>query len=94
MADAGHERHTILTLDMLPHRVEELVGGGSLYWVIDGHVAARQKILEIWPIWARGVEICNLMLGPDVIETARQSYELLSWWRYLKPEEIPPDLAS
>ena len=32
---------------MMPKRVEDILAGGSLYWVIRGEVAAREKIVGI-----------------------------------------------
>ncbi len=34
---------------MVPTRAAELVDGGSLYWVIKGQLAVRQKLIEIEP---------------------------------------------
>src|SRR5258705_10450534 len=45
----GLPRHHIHITRMTPKRGEELVAGGSLYWVIRGEIAAREKILAIEP---------------------------------------------
>ena len=34
---------------MTPKRDEEILAGGSLYWVIRGEIAAREKIIAIEP---------------------------------------------
>jgi len=37
------------TTRMVPKRIDELLDGGSLFWVIKGQIAARQKLLAIRP---------------------------------------------
>src|ERR1700716_4671471 len=41
-------RHVHITR-MTPKRGDEIVAGGSLYWVIRGEIAAREKIIAIEP---------------------------------------------
>jgi hypothetical protein len=41
-------RHIHVTR-MSPKRVDELLDGGSIYWVIKGEIAAREKILAVEP---------------------------------------------
>lgn len=92
---AGMEPHSIHTTRMVPKRIEELLDGGSLYWVIKGQVQARQVLLDIKTFDGEdGITRCNLMLGPEVIETALQPKRPFQGWRYLKPEDAPRDVST
>jgi hypothetical protein len=92
---AGLEPHSVHTTRMVPKRVEELLDGGSLYWVIKGQVMARQKLLDIETFTGGdGIQRCHLVLGPEVIETASQPKRPFQGWRYLKDEEAPRDLGK
>jgi hypothetical protein len=92
---AGLEPHSTHTTRMVPKRIEELLDGGSLYWVIKGQVAARQPLLDIETFTGGdGITRCNLVLGPEVIETAPQPKRPFQGWRYLKPEDAPRDLGA
>jgi hypothetical protein len=92
---AGLEPHSIHTTRMVPKRMEELLDDGSLYWVIKGQVMARQKLLDIRTvIGGDGIQRCQLVLGPEVIETAPQPKRPFQGWRYLKNEEAPRDLGK
>ncbi len=43
----GQKPEHIHTTRMLPKRADELTDGGSLYWVIQGQITCREKILDI-----------------------------------------------
>jgi len=92
---AGLEPHSIHTTRMIPKRKDELLDGGSLYWVIKGQVMARQPLLDLRCVTgADGIQRCELVLGPEVVETAPQPKRPFQGWRYLKAEEAPRDLLS
>src|ERR1700693_1444462 len=60
-------RHVHITR-MTPKRVDELLAGGSLYWVIRGEIAAREKIFAIEPFRDRdGIGRCRLVMQPQGI---------------------------
>ena len=92
---AGLERHTTHTTRMVPKRVEELLDGGSLYWVIKGQVQARQKLLGIETFTdAEGIHRCRLILDPSVVETTGQPKRPFQGWRYYPQDDVPRDLDS
>src|SRR5436305_7107170 len=56
----GLPRHHIHITRMTPKRDEEILAGGSLYWVIRGEIAAREKIIAIEPFRDRdGIGRCR-----------------------------------
>ncbi|TCT40935.1 DUF1489 family protein [Martelella mediterranea] len=90
---AGLEPHTVHTTRMTPKRREELLEGGSLYWVIGGQIRARQELLEIGNHTdGQGIERCDLVLAPQVIDTVPVPRKPFQGWRYLKAEDAPRDL--
>lgn len=92
---AGLEPHSTHTTRMVPKRVEELLDGGSLYWVIKGQVQARQRLIDVRTFTSGdGINRCDLVLGPEVVETAPQPRRPFQGWRYLKADEVPADLAG
>jgi len=80
---------------MRPKRASEILAGGSLYWVFKGVVLARQRILRLDEVTgADGIARCAIVLDPDIIRTAAASKRPFQGWRYLKPEDAPPDLPK
>ncbi|ATN34477.1 hypothetical protein ACO34A_11760 [Rhizobium sp. ACO-34A] len=92
---AGLEPHSSHVTRMVPKRGEELLDGGSLYWIIKGQVAARQKLLDIKTFTGGdGVSRCELILGPEVIEVTPAPRRPFQGWRYLEPDAAPRDLGA
>jgi hypothetical protein len=83
----------IHTTRMVPKRAEELLDGGSLYWVIRGSVMCRQQLIGVRPFVDKdGIGRCRLMLKPKVVLVAPRPYRAFQGWRYLLPKDAPPDL--
>ncbi|MFA8388083.1 MAG: DUF1489 family protein [Pelagibaca sp.] len=80
---------------MWPKREAELLNGGSIYWVVKGLLQARQKIIGLEEIIGDdGIRRCGIVLEPELIRTATAPKRPFQGWRYLKPEDAPPDLGK
>ena len=80
---------------MWPKRSDEILAGGSLYWVIKGAVLARQRILALEPrTGGDGVARCALVLEAEIIRTEAAPRRPFQGWRYLVPGESPRDLPK
>jgi hypothetical protein len=74
-----------------PKRADELLDGGSLYWVIKGQIAARQKLIALKPVTKNGVPHCGIVYEPKLIATARRFHRPFQGWRYLNASDAPAD---
>ena len=91
----GKPREQIHTTRMLPKRRDELLDGGSLYWVIKGNIQLRQHLIDIRPfVDNEGISRCDLVLEPRLIPTQWQPRRAFQGWRYLKGEDAPKDLKD
>jgi len=78
---------------MVPKRAEELLDGGSLFWVMKGEIRARQTLLDVRDFRDdEGIRRCALVLDPEVVRTQRRGRRPFQGWRYLKTEDAPSDV--
>ena len=83
----------IHTTRMMPKRADELLDGGSIYWVIRGEILCRERILAIRPFTDKeGIGRCHLVLDPKCVPVQPRTYRAFQGWRYLAAKDAPLDL--
>lgn len=93
-ADYGEDVHVHRTR-MMPKRREEMEGMSSIYWVMSGTICCRQPILRLAPYTdAEGKDYCDIIMAPDIVRTLPYPKRPFQGWRYLRPEDAPPDMES
>jgi hypothetical protein len=76
-----------------PRRREEVLDGGSLYWVIRGIILVRQRIIDLRPdVKDDGVACCGIVLDSQLVATRAQARRAFQGWRYLPAADAPADL--
>jgi hypothetical protein len=77
-----------------PRRHQEVVDGGSMYWVINGFLSVRQRIVRIIEDhWDDGTACAGLVLDSHLVPVAGRPAKPFQGWRYLAADDAPPDLA-
>ena len=80
---------------MAPKRAEELLSGGSLYWVMKGVIRCRQKLIGIESFTDNeGIGRCRLVLDNEIVPTRRQERRPFQGWRYLETKDAPLDVKK
>ncbi len=78
-----------------PRQADEVIGGGSIYWVIAGALTGRQRVLDIIrDCWDDGSACAAFVLDPALIAVTVRRTKPFQGWRYLLPADTPPDLAA
>ena len=85
----------IHTTRMMPKRVEDILDGGSLYWVIKGMISCRQTILDLRQITGSdGISRCAIVLEQKVVTVEPRAMRPFQGWRYLEEKSAPRDLRK
>jgi hypothetical protein len=79
---------------MVPKRRDEVLDGGSIYWVIKGTILVRQRITDIETFTdEEGVGRCKLVFDPELVPVRPVPRRAFQGWRYLEGHDAPPDLV-
>lgn len=90
---ADHGGEQVHVTRVVPKRADELLAGGSMFWVIRGQIAARQPLLDIRPFTdGDGIGRCRLVLEPTVVPVLSRRCKPFQGWRYLDEARRPADL--
>ena len=80
---------------MMPKRAQDVLAGGSMYWVIKRAIRVRQRIVAINELADdEGRKLCELVFDPEIHRTYAQPKRPFQGWRYLKPDAAPRDLSD
>ncbi len=77
-----------------PRRAKEILDGGSIYWVINRFLTARQRIVGIEQGRRDDGTVCtDLLLDPALIQVQARAVKPFQGWRYLPASDAPADIA-
>jgi hypothetical protein len=77
-----------------PRRRDEVLSGGSMYWVIGGATLVRQRLVDIIEDqWDDTSACAGLILDPKLVAVSARPTKPFQGWRYLRADEAPPDLV-
>jgi hypothetical protein len=92
LADEGQLYHRTR---LAPRRIDELLAGGSIYWVIAGLMQARQRVLAVEPSRREdGAPCAGLRLEPVLVLVAQRPVRPFQGWRYLEHADAPSDRTT
>jgi hypothetical protein len=75
-----------------PRRTAEVLDGGSIYWVIRGHIVVRQRVTGFrGDRDEAGRRYCLIEVDPELVPTLPRSCRAFQGWRYLPASAAPPD---
>lgn len=79
----------------MPKRRDELLDGGSIYWVIKGIIQARQRLLDLREGTRENGTPCTLLiLDKTLVQVRPTPRRAFQGWRYLSDDDAPNDIAS
>ncbi len=77
-----------------PKRADDVLRGGSLYWVVTGVLSARQRVLAIEEDrYDDGSRCTRIEVEPVLIRVAPRAVRPFQGWRYLEKDKAPADIA-
>lgn len=78
-----------------PKRAGDVIGEGSLYWVVAGLLSARQTIITIEEdTYDDGSRCARIELEPVLIRVSPVRTRPFQGWRYLQPAAAPADVHA
>ena len=78
-----------------PRRPDELLDGGSLYWVVRGVIRCRQELVGFDEDFDKEEvrKYCRIKVKRTIVPTVPQACKAFQGWRYLTPDRAPPDIS-
>ena len=78
-----------------PRRAQEILDGGSIYWVIAGALVVRQQVTDVVEdSLADGSRCAAIVLDPTLVGVAGRPTKPFQGWRYLAATDAPADRVA
>ena len=78
-----------------PRRAAEVLAGGSIYWVIRGHIRVRQLVRGFHSERDdNGRRFCLIQVDDELVPTLPRAWRAFQGWRYLATEDAPADRSD
>jgi hypothetical protein len=78
-----------------PKRADELLDGGSMYWIVKGLVRVRQRLIGFDRTKRdNDMPACAIGLDATLVRTRLQPRRPHQGWRYLVPADAPADVPA
>ena len=83
---------TFFITRMRPKRENDILNGGSIFWVFKGLILARQKIIGFDNFMSEdNISRCKVILNSKIILTDAYHKKSFQGWRYFSQQEAPKD---
>jgi hypothetical protein len=78
-----------------PRRAQEVLAGGSIYWIIRGQIRVRQRVTGFRRERDdNGRRYCLIEVDESLVPTLSRPWRPFQGWRYLSPEDAPKDCSD
>lgn len=78
-----------------PRRAQEVLAGGSIYWVIRGQIRVRQRVTGFRSEREdNGRRYCLIEVDTKLVATLSRPWRPFQGWRYLSAEDAPADRSD
>ena len=78
-----------------PRRAQEVLAGGSIYWVIGGQIRVRQLVTGLrGERDDTGRRYCRIEVDAELVPTLPRACRPFQGWRYLAPADAPLDRSA
>jgi hypothetical protein len=75
-----------------PRRAQEVLAGGSIYWVIRGQIRVRQRVTGLrGERDETGRRYCLIEVDAELVPTLLRAWRPFQGWRYLASTDAPHD---
>jgi len=78
-----------------PRRAAEVLAGGSIYWIIRGHIRVRQLVCGFRSERDdNGRRYCLIEVDDELVPTWTRPWRAFQGWRYLAADNAPADCSA